>query len=553
MKHGFWVFAFILIFSSGITSPLAAQPLDVSDAAIQRLLTGPFQYDYTAVTSDSALEAFVGAVDFQLAAIEYRQRAEYLRLGDSTSMRLRFGRDLEERYRQIMQDGLIARTFDAWAGKSGNLISRAFIQQFKFRHNEFVVDPKSIRKARELANIIADRMHHFHFRVNDTTYSASEASGLVAGGDDVKLARMLYKRQNDSASLLVKDAIELYYVYSRMGEERGAPSSFAYSLSKLSFRPPEWTKIAQDLVAVTEAEYDAALDALKKQAGQSQLCVIDVERFLTEGASLPDKYFPAEKSVAAIRKLLSGMGIDSLFDKILLRTLDSGSFPAVAVRLDPPYSNILITNRKGGFLYYRRLAAETGRLLPWVFADSSLPHTLRDYPAGAEEALTLLISSLAMTRSFLADNFSIPAEELNRFDNYNRWLSIYRLRQVLISYLFDYYLSEGKEPNPEKTYWSLEKSLFGVNDSSFQWIETLITGDLDKYPQRLASAYFRFKLDEILFHKFGDKYTTDKKTGRFLIENFCRPGRSRTIEQFCAAEAEDRLSVADVKRSLGLR
>jgi hypothetical protein len=552
MKHGVWILASILILV-GMTAPLSAQALDVSDAAISRLLAEPFQYDYTTITSDSALIAFISTVDFQLAEIEYRQRAEYLGLGDSASMRQHFGRDLEERYRQIMQDGLIARTFDTWAGKSSNLISRAFITQFKFRRNEFVADPKSLRKARELANVIADRLHHFRFQAGDSTYTASEAARLVATGDDMKLAHMLYKMQNDSAAVAVKDAIDLYYIYSHMGEEKGAPSTFAYSLSKLSFRPPEWTKIAQDLVAVTEPEYNAALSTLQKQTGQTQLSMIDIERLLTEGASLPDTYFPAQKADAAVRSLLAGMGLDSLFDKIIIRTLDSGTFPAVAIRLDPPYSNILIANRNGGFVYYRRLAAEVGRLLPWVFADTSLPHVLREYPGGAEESLTLLMSSLALTKDFLSDHFAIPAAELDRFERYNRWLSIYRLRQILTFYLFDYYLSEGKEPNPEKTYWSLEKSLLGVNDSSFQWIETLITGDLDKYPQRLASAYLRIKLDEILFQKFGEKFIADKRAGRFLIDMFCRPGRSLTVEQFCALHSSDRLSVADAKRSLGLK
>lgn len=552
MKNGAWILLSLVAFI-GVAPPLAAQPLDISDTAIQHLLAAPFQYDYTAITNDSSVSAFVGAIDYQLGEIDYRQRAEYLSLGDSTALKQSFGRDLEERYRQIMQDGLIAKTFDTWANKSGNLITRAFIQQYKSRYNEFVVDPKSVRKARDLADIIADRLHHFHFRVKDSTYTAAEASRLVSAGDDIELAQTLYKMQNDSARLLVKDAIELYYVYSRMGEERGAPSSFDYNLSKISFRPPEWTKIAKDLVAITDPEYKSCLDFLKKQTGRSELSLIDIERMLTAGANLPDKYFAVEKSTAAVRKLFSGIGIDSIFDKVTVRTLDSGTFPAVAVRLDPPYSNILITNRKGGFVYYRRLAAEAGRLLPWVYADSSLPHVLRDYPNGAEESLTLLFSSLALKRSFLAENFSIPDEELDRFERCNRWLSIYRLRQLLVFYLFDYYLSEGQEPDPEKTYWSLEKSLFGVNDSSFQWIETLITGDLDKFPQRLASAYLRFKLDEILFHKFGEEYAINKRSGAFLIEKFCRPGRSRTIEQLCAAETEDRLSVADLKRSLRLR
>jgi hypothetical protein len=190
---------------------------------------------------------------------------------------------------------------------------------------------------------------------------------------------------------------------------------------------------------------------------------------------LPDQYFTPEKSDAAIRELVSRIGIDALFEKITVRTIDSGTFPALAVRLDPPFHTMLIKNRAGGFVYYRRLAAETGRLLFWAYADGRLPWILRDYPTGAEEALTGLFSGMALDPEFLAEQFQIPRKRLAEFDQFNRWRRCFPRRMLLISFL----CMSGRR-KIRRQFWSAV--LTGVPDRFYQWIETLVTGDLQKYP-----------------------------------------------------------------------
>jgi hypothetical protein len=518
-------------------------PLNISDSAVARLLNEPFQYDYTLITNDSTLRHLINAVDGQLALIECRRRAEYLGLTQPDNPDQDTRRRLEERYRTIIQDGMIFATFEKWRDITTDPVNRAFLTLFSNRRDEFIADPQSRLHARDLARRIADNLQRYRFKVGDSLYSAPQAAYLVAYGDDRTLARSLYRQQNDSAALMVKEATELYFLYSRMGEERGFVNSFSYNISQLSFRPAEWTRIVKELKTLTDSTYQSCLDTLRVRMRPAVPTLADIEQWLNDQATLPDSFFTAEKSEAALGSLLARMGIDSLFERVTRRTFDSGVFPAVAVRIDPPHHNVLITNRDGGFLYYRRLAAEAGRLLPWVFADSSLPRLERDYPSGAEESLTGLFASLATHRQFLATHFTIPDSTLHRFESYDRWLTIFRLRQLLLFYLLDYYLSEGGESSPRQTYWSLEYSLLGVRDSSYRWMETLIMGELSKYPGRVASQFLRLKLEEILRQRFGDGFAGDPQSGRFLIAAFCRPGRSLTMERFLAINARDRLAV----------
>ena len=196
---------------------------------------------------------------------------------------------------------------------------------------------------------------------------------------------------------------------------------------------------------------------------------------------------------------------------------------------------------------------ETGRLLMWVYADSSLPYLLRDYPKGAEEMLTGLLEDLALDSAFLAANFEIDQEELNRFVRYDRWLRVFRIRQVILYFLFDYYLSQEINVDPVELYWSQENSLLGCPDSSYHWIETLLMGNLSRYPEWLANLFSRIKLHEALYRKFGSTWNTNIESGQFIIEQICLPGRTQTIEEIFTRHTPDKADLIDVKRQFGLQ
>lgn len=534
-------------------APINAQPIDISDTALFSVLGNPFQYDFTLVQSDSTLRPLLEALDLRMAMIEYRQRVEYLGLADSGTQKQNQGRELESQYRMLLGEGMTGKTLENWRFASKDPINRAFIREFLSRRDEMTADPELPKKARELATRIADRLYRFHFFANDSLYSASRAAWEVASGVNPDLARTLYRLQNDSAALLAEDAALLYELYFRIGQSRGYKHSFAFNTAQLSFRQPEWVKIAQEYKKATDSEFSRCLETVTERLGRKRPLQIELERSISAQAVLPDSFFTPERSEAAIKALMSRLGLDSLFERLTVQAIDSGTFPALAVRLDPPYKTMLVTNRSGGFNYYRRLAAETGRALVWVFADSTLPWLLRNNPNGADEALTGLFSSLALDPDFLAEQFQIPQDQLNEFKQYDRWQTIFRLRRTLVYFLLDYYLSEEEGHRPTRDFWSLEYSLLGTPDSSFQWIESLVTGELQKYPARLASHYCRYKLEEILFSQFGEGYRSDRRVGRFLIEKFCRPGKSQTLEQFFAAHSRDRLDITDIRRVLELR
>jgi hypothetical protein len=531
-------------------APASGQPIDISDVEIDRFLTFSFQYDYTKVKDETSLRDLIGALDYQLAVIDYRQRREFITPGTNSPINRRFKNRLEERYRELLRDGFLFQKLGEWREKTDNRVNRAFIDLLMARREELLVEPGEIREMRQLAERIAGRLYKFHFRVGDKIYSAVQAAEIIEGGVDAELARILYERQNDSAALLAEDAARLYFMYNRLGERFGHRSSLDHTLSRLSFRKPEWFAIAGELKEATEAEIQKCLAVLREESGRGDLTLYEAELLLREGAVLPDEYFPRDQCDSAVNNLLTGLGLESLADRLHIRILDSDSVPTLAIKLYPPYDNILIKDNRGGFGCYRRLASEVGRSLPWVFADSSLPYVLRDYPPGTEEMLTSLFEDLALNTTFLSDNFSVPVEELIRFERYSRWLTVYRIRQVLLYFLFDYYLAEGKSSDPTTLYWSLEKSLLRNGDSSYHWIETVLTGSLERYPVWLAHVFSRLKIEEVLFLKFGEDWAADPRSGQFLIDNFCLPGRSQTLEKFISEHAPNRLSVLDIKRQL---
>jgi hypothetical protein len=452
-----------------------------------------------------------------------------------------------------MWDEYIPGLLEKWRDKATDATNIAFINTYLSQLQEMNVDPKSINEARKLARRIADRLYNFQFLVNGKKYNASEAAEIVAAGDDQMLARELYRLQNDSAALLAADATKLYFMYSQMGQHKGYRSSLDYNLSKLSFRKPEWLKIADELRELTQDEYDTCLKSFSEETGITRPRLFEIEQYLYKKAIISDDYFTSEKCEQALSKLLQGLGLTKLRDGLIIQTIDSGGIPAVSLRLCPPHDNIMVISGGQGFDYYRRMAAELGRAMPWVYADTTLPYMLRDYPDGSEEMLTIFFERVALNRKLMSDSFGIPENELDRFHKYYGWLTIFRLRQILINFYFDYSLSEEISPDAPTLYASQEEKLFGIEDNSFQWIEILITGGLESYPKKLAHIFAAIKLEAMLTRQFGEDYSNNPEIGRFLVNRFCRSGKAQTLEQFITANSKDRLSVKEFKGQLQLQ
>ena len=286
--------------------------------------------------------------------------------------------------------------------------------------------------------------------------------------------------------------------------------------------------------------------------GTEDLKLYEVELFLRDSSALADSLFPVDKCHEVLNRLLVQLGFSDLKNRIDIQQIEDLNQPALAFRLCPPYDNILFDTRSGGFAYYRRLFMETGRILMWAYADSTLPYLLREYPQGSEEILTGLLEDIALDSAFLAENFEIKAADLNRFIKYDRWLRVFRIRQVLMHFYFDAYLSDGPSDSASEQYWALEGSLMLSQDSSFHWIESILTGTLSRYPEYLAHLVGRIKLKEILFKNYDKYWLSNPESGQFIIKNICRPGRSQTIEDIIGKHSQDKVSLQDIKRQYGL-
>jgi len=534
-------------------SGLLAAPLNVSDTAMERFLQAPFQFDYTAVTDAASLHTLVAALDHELAVISCRQVEEFLRAPDDSAVSRDFRQGLEDRYRTIMTDGYLFKKLADWRATIADSVDGAFIDLVMQQYEERQVDPAVIRDAAELARSIAERLYGFVFSVDQRRFDARQAAAIIADSAGSDLARRLYRLQNDSARTLGDHAAQLYRMYNRMGQRHGFRTSLDYTLSRYALAPSAWLAVADSLTGFTEAEYRRCLESFRAQSGQSDPALFEIDQFLHEGAQLPDSFFTVAKVDSAVAAIFRRCGLDSLLGRLTVTVVDSASWEAVAVRVDPPYRTRLLEGSGGGFEFYRRRVTETARALPWVFTDSALPSLLRDYPPGTEEMLTATFEQTALDSAFLVDRFAIPASLVSRFAVFERWQTIFRIRQVALFYYLDYYLSKNDSARPDSLYWSLESLLLGTSDSTSQWIETLITGELQKYPKWLAHIFSRTKLSEMLYGRFGDRWVTDPRAGRFIVDSFCRPGRSQTMKQFVERNSSAPWSVDDLQRQLQLK
>jgi hypothetical protein len=539
------------VITLGLAGGTWAGPPDISDAAITKFLAKKFQYDYTKIIDDATLRDFINALDSQFAIIEYRQRTELVAPG-TAGIGKKLSPDLEQRYMELLSDRFIFKKLNEWRSKTTDSVNRAFIANYIDLRSGLMADPKAAQEAKELAQRIADRLYHFLLAANGKTYTVDQAADIIFSGDSLPVARELYRQLNDSVAMLADDGSRLYLMYNAMGQFVGYRTSLEYHLAQLSFSRPEWRIIADNFLKVTDSAYFGWLDSLKQADHRQNIPLFEIESILRKPAALPDSFFTTEAVETAIDRLLSGFGLQDLKGRLRINQIDSGGLPAVAVRLCPPYDDLFLDSRAGGYEYYRRLASEYGRALPWAYADSALPYTVRDYPPGSEEMLTTLFETMATDSAFLARNFSIPGKVLARFETARRRLTIFQIRHSLLYFYFDYVLSQEKTSNLPHLFMALTDTLFGANDSSYQWVEVLVTGGLETAAKKLAHRFCWAKTMEMLNDRFGADYWDNPRAGEFLVEKFCRPGRAQTIEQYIEANTDDRLSVAALKRLLGM-
>jgi hypothetical protein len=519
----------LLALCFSITRAAEQPPLDISDSALTKFIATPFQYDYTKIVDDHSLREFIDALDRRIAIVEYRQRYEYVNPDVGSDSDNRFGKDLEKVYRDLMSDSYLADQLVAWKEKTTDPVNLAFIEEYLRRRTELMADQQIIYKARQLSQRIADRLYHYSFRVDDSVYSAEQAAEIIASGDNFELADRLYKQQNDSAANLAMDATRLYLLYQQMGEFKGFPDMLHYNLSGMGLRVPEWFQIADKIVHVTQPAYDSLLDDLRAESNLDNLPLFFIEQKLETDASLEDSYFTADKIDTAIQRLLKASGFLDLYDRLSLKALDSGQIPALAVGLYPPSDVWLMTSGRNGFEYYRRLVTELGRASGWVYAEPTLPYVLRGYPYGCSETVASLFEDLALSPEMLSSVFGIPDAQIDEFTRARRRLELFQLRQITAYFLFDYYLTEGVQSDPQALYQTLEESVLGSTDKSERWIEVLITGEIQRYTTRFVERFAFYRLLENLTARYGDLLSGSGEFGGYLYEKIFHPGKTVTV------------------------
>ncbi len=539
----------LLLFSTVKTD---ATPPDVSDPAIVNFLQRSFQYDYTTVTDDASLRRLVDSLDYQIMMINYRTILEKTAPNDISPSGQRFKQKLERRYQEIIHDGYLYHVFSDWQNKTEDKVAQAFIDLFLFDREQLISYPQGMGPVRSLAERLSGRLQNFNFMLDGKYYTVNDIRQLIAIDNDStrQLARRLVDLRRDSSAVLASDAQVLYNMYNGMGLEKGGRTWQEYLFLPYSFDYPEWITIAQKINDATDEIYFTALNALKGKHHLENSASFEIDMISNRQAVLPDSFFTQDKINKGVVQLLKNIGLTDLTERLTsLDINDAAMFPATLFRY-PPDDILFVNPNRPGFAGYYRLLSELGKALPWVYADSTLPYLLRTYAPGTAIMTSELFITLGTDPQFLASNFDIPEHDILTYTEGAKFLTLYQIRKVTQHILFDNKLSSNKRDDAVELYWSLENSVIGAPDSSYFWIDALISGRIEKYPNLLAQAFGRFKMREILYNRIGPDYAQSPETGRFLIDNFCRPGRAQSLEDFIGSYSSEPLSASDLKRQM---
>lgn len=269
----------------------------------------------------------------------------------------------------------------------------------------------------------------------------------------------------------------------------------------------------------TESVYEPRLAARLAGSGvpRDQAHINDIARLFR--ADEFDPLFPAGRMLDALRRTLTGMGIDmdaqpNLKLDLEMRPLKSPRAFCSPVRV--PHEVYLVIKPQGGQDDYNSLFHEAGHAQHYTHIDHNLPFAFRYLgDTSVTESYAFLLEHLLHNRSWLQEILGVSPEDASAFVRFALFQKLWFLRRYAAKLLYELELHTGPVDGRAATYVSWLERAGRVQVPQERYLSDV--DDAFYAAQYLRAWILEMQWRRHLEHNYGPAWYQHREAGELLI------------------------------------
>jgi peptidyl-dipeptidase A len=403
-----------------------------------------------------------------------------------------------------------------------------------------------------LRNRIDQSILAFRPAVNSTSVSRSERLQILRR--DANRARRweAWVSMGSLASEIEADVRELMCRRQKLARDQGFGGFVSWALDLMELNREWIERFVRDLRYRTDAIYQNWLETSARRLSLvDQLRPWDLAFAAEQAGALPDRSFPFERLLPAVRSVAEGVGLGDVVSGVQVNVADI-PYGGLCYGVRPPGDVRIVINPNDGHAYYAILFHEFGHALHWRSLPS-IPPAMRWEAAPFEEAMACLWERLAFEADWLADWDSITLEQASAHRRFWSGRMLYRLRLLMAQTVFEYQAYD----NPQGDLLGLLREIYALflgvpHDEAPGWADSPFWTSHPVYTQNYVVAEAIASQTLAALRRQFESLIGEPGIGAWLVENYYRPGASSLWTEKVRRGTGAALNSADLVTDLNL-
>jgi peptidyl-dipeptidase A len=374
-----------------------------------------------------------------------------------------------------------------------------------------------------LRNEIEEELLSFKPVVAGSRVSRARAREMLRKEGDRQLRKEAYYAELPLAARVRERVLKLVRLRRDLAREIGAENYPDLILTLQDNDIGDLRLLFDLLEEQTSVRFDNYLQHLTAESSIDQIAPWDIA-YLFEQKRLPDKGFPKEGIMPAVKEIFGGMGfgIDELGIDVKFHDIPFGGL-CFGIRV--PDDVRILANPRNGHSYYATLFHEFGHAVYDKLVDQEHYAARHDTSSCFTEGVAVFFSRFADDREWLMKRKGLSAKQVDNYLNRRAYTLMLRIRSLMSRALLEYHIYEDPDQDIDGLWAQLvHKFVRAKSEPGGIWAASPFHVSHPVYLQNYVLAEM---IAQQLYDYLSHHYATllgNRVVSKFMIKNFFGPG-----------------------------
>ncbi len=353
--------------------------------------------------------------------------------------------------------------------------------------------------------------------------SRARAREMLRKEDDRQLRREAYYAELPLAGAVRERVLKLVGLRRDLARDLGAKNYPDLVLTLQDNDIGDMRLLFDLLEEQTSVKFDNYLQHLTAESSLDEIAPWDIP-YLFEKKRLPDKSFPKEGIMPAVKEIFGGMGfgIDGLGIDVKFHDIPFGG---LCFGIMVPDDVRILANPQNGHSYYETLFHEFGHAVYDKLIDQKHYAARHDTSSCFTEGVAVFFSRFADDREWLIKRKGLSARQVDDYLNRRAYTLMLRVRSLMSRALFEYHIYEDPGQDIDGLWAQLVyKFVRAKSEPTGIWAASPFHVSHPVYLQNYVLAEM---IAQQLYDYLNHHYATllgNRVVSKFMTRNFFAPG-----------------------------